>query len=134
MKFSIKNFFSKFDQIRSFLRIWSHLLKKSLMESFICCVVLLKANSPSFVEKCLPISFFGDHDTAIYQQIQLANKSSLTPQVGKFSRGRSCCYFIKAAHLFCSCFSSMLFILSCFNSHICLFFVKVTKLSNVCCK
>ena len=27
MKFSIKNFFSKCDQIRCFLRIWSHLLK-----------------------------------------------------------------------------------------------------------
>ena len=27
MKFSIKDFFSKCDQIRSFLRIWSHLLK-----------------------------------------------------------------------------------------------------------
>ena len=35
MKFSIKDFFSKSDQIRSFLRIWSHLLKKSLMENFI---------------------------------------------------------------------------------------------------
>ena len=34
-KFSIKHFFSKYDQIRSFLRIWSHLLKKSLMENFI---------------------------------------------------------------------------------------------------
>ena len=32
MKFSIKDFFSKFDQIRSFLRIWSYLLKKSLIE------------------------------------------------------------------------------------------------------
>ena len=29
VKFSIKDFFSKCDQIRSFLRIWSHLLKKS---------------------------------------------------------------------------------------------------------
>ena len=28
MKFSIKDFFSKRDQIRSFQRIWSHLLKK----------------------------------------------------------------------------------------------------------
>ena len=28
MKFSIKDFFSKCDQVRSFLRIWSHLLKK----------------------------------------------------------------------------------------------------------
>ena len=34
MKFSIRYFFSKCDQIRSFLRIWSHLLKKSLMENF----------------------------------------------------------------------------------------------------
>ena len=35
MKFSIKDLFSKCDQIRSFLWIWSHLLKKSLMENFI---------------------------------------------------------------------------------------------------
>ena len=39
-KFSIKYFFSKCDQIRSFLRIWSHLLKKSLMENFIFCALL----------------------------------------------------------------------------------------------
>ena len=35
MKFSIKYFFSKCDQIRSFLRIWADLLKKPLMENFI---------------------------------------------------------------------------------------------------
>ena len=35
MKFSIMDFFSKCDQIRRKLRIWSHLLKKSLMENFI---------------------------------------------------------------------------------------------------
>ena len=35
MKFSIKDYFSKCDQIRIFLRIWSRLLKKSLTESFI---------------------------------------------------------------------------------------------------
>ena len=39
MKFSIKDFFSKCDQIRSFLRIWSNLLKKSLMENLIFCAV-----------------------------------------------------------------------------------------------
>ena len=39
MKFSIKDFFSKCDQIRSFLRIWSHVLKKSLMENFIFSAV-----------------------------------------------------------------------------------------------
>ena len=35
MKFSIKDFFSKFDQVCSFQRICSHLLKKSSMENFI---------------------------------------------------------------------------------------------------
>ena len=35
MKYSIKDFFSKCDQIQSFLKIWSHLLKKSVMENFI---------------------------------------------------------------------------------------------------
>ena len=39
MKFSIKDFYSKCDQIRRKLRIWSHLLKKSLMENFIFCAV-----------------------------------------------------------------------------------------------
>ena len=33
MKFSIKRFFNKYDQITSFLRIWS------LMENFIFCAV-----------------------------------------------------------------------------------------------
>ena len=37
--FSIKDFFSKYDQIRMKLRIWPHLLKKSLVENFIFCVV-----------------------------------------------------------------------------------------------
>ena len=39
MKFSIKDIFSKCDQIHTFLRIWSHLLKKSIMENFIFCAV-----------------------------------------------------------------------------------------------
>ena len=34
-----KDFFSKCDQIRRELRIWSYLLKKSLMENFIFCAV-----------------------------------------------------------------------------------------------
>ena len=39
MNFSMKDFFSKCDQIRRKLRIWSHLLKKSIIENFIFCVV-----------------------------------------------------------------------------------------------
>ena len=39
MKFFIKNFFSKCDQIRRKMRILSHLLKKSIIENFIFCAV-----------------------------------------------------------------------------------------------
>ena len=39
VKFSIKDVFSKYDQIRRKLRIWSHLVKKSLMENFIFCAL-----------------------------------------------------------------------------------------------
>ena len=42
IKFSIKDFFSKCDQICSFLRTWSHLLKKFLVENFIFCAVTVK--------------------------------------------------------------------------------------------
>ena len=42
MKFSIKNFFSKCDQIHRKLRVWSHLLKKSLMENFVFHALLCK--------------------------------------------------------------------------------------------
>ena len=35
IKFSIKDFFNNCDQIRNCLRMWYHLLKKSLMENFI---------------------------------------------------------------------------------------------------
>ena len=46
MKFSIKDFVNKCDQIRSFLRIWSYLLKKSLMENFIFSAVYHKISTP----------------------------------------------------------------------------------------
>ena len=39
MKFSIKDFFSKCEQILRKLRICSNLLKKTLMENFIFCAV-----------------------------------------------------------------------------------------------
>ena len=39
MKYSVKDFFNKCDQIRRKLRIWSHLLKKSLTKNFIFCAV-----------------------------------------------------------------------------------------------
>ena len=61
IKFSNKDFFSKYDQIRRFLRIWSHLLKKSLMENFTFCAVYL-------VHYCLDCKLFmailGDNSKA----------------------------------------------------------------------
>ena len=41
LSFSIKDFFSKCDQICCFQQIWSHLLKKSLMEIFIFGAVII---------------------------------------------------------------------------------------------
>ena len=46
MRLSIKDFFSKCDQIRSFQRIWSHLLKKSWMENLIFCAVRCREKDP----------------------------------------------------------------------------------------
>ena len=43
MKFSINDFFSKCDQMCWKLRIWSHLLRKSLIENFIFCAVIIRA-------------------------------------------------------------------------------------------
>ena len=37
LKFSINDFFSKYDQRHIKLQIWSHLMKKSLMENFNFC-------------------------------------------------------------------------------------------------
>ena len=50
MKFSIKDFFSKCEQIRSFLRIWSHLQQKPLMKNFIFCAVKYIFRSTLFTQ------------------------------------------------------------------------------------
>ena len=52
MKFSIKDFFSKCDQIRRKLRIYTHLLKKCLMENFIFCAVFGSGTYPANIS-CL---------------------------------------------------------------------------------
>ena len=55
MKFSIKNFFSKCDQIRRKLQIWSHLLKKYLQENFIFCAVIPKSQQKKVTFPKTPI-------------------------------------------------------------------------------
>ena len=42
MKFSVKDFISKCEQIRKKLRIWSRLPKKSLKENLIFCEITYK--------------------------------------------------------------------------------------------
>ena len=44
IKFPIKDFFSKCDQIRRNVPIWSHLIKKPWMENFIFCAVKTSTN------------------------------------------------------------------------------------------
>ena len=48
MKFPVKDFSSKYDQIHRKLRIWWHLLKKSLMENLFFCVVKIKTYYKNF--------------------------------------------------------------------------------------
>ena len=51
MRFSIPDFFSKCDQTCSFLWIWAHLLKKSLMENFSFCAVCIGFLYAWYLEK-----------------------------------------------------------------------------------
>ena len=46
MKFTIKDLFSKCDQIRRKLQIWSHLLKKFLIENLV--IYFIKFDDPKF--------------------------------------------------------------------------------------
>ena len=97
MKFSIKDFFSKHDQIRRFLRIWSHLQKKSLMENLIFCAVTLKQylrclSECFFIEK-LFLLFFKDYNSLLMLQSSQF-KVNITSKIPKFIG------FIKSASRF----------------------------------
>ena len=50
MEFSIKDLSSKCDQIRRKLRIWSHLLERSIMENLIFCVVYFQMTKPKIIK------------------------------------------------------------------------------------
>ena len=65
MKFSIKDFFSKCDLIRSFLWIWSHLLKKSLIENFIYL-------------QALYLQVLNKHSKKLFIKMILSSKNNLT--------------------------------------------------------
>ena len=65
MKFTIKDFFRKCDQLRSFQHIWSQLLNKSLMENFI------------FVQCMLLCNFSLKNNTAIYSSQEISRIATL---------------------------------------------------------
>ena len=76
MKFSITNFFSKCDQI------WSHLLKKSVMENFIFCAVGARGEHlPSLMSNCTC-----DQDT---QAMLAQSKMKYSTQLDKSTHGVS---------------------------------------------
>ena len=60
MVFSINDLFSKCDQIRRKLRIWSHLLKKSLMENTNFCALFNAVFSLKILD-CVPNMRFLKH-------------------------------------------------------------------------
>ena len=85
----IKDFFSKCEQICRKLRIWSHLLKKSLMENFIFCAVyvlltlrILRINTE--LGLCL---FIARVSETICSQ-QLTNMMLKTTNEGNFDKER----------------------------------------------
>ena len=53
VKFSIMDFFSKCDQIHRKLRIWSHLLKKSLMEKQMISLLRLRSGVTQSLGQCV---------------------------------------------------------------------------------
>ena len=72
IKFSIEDFFSKCDQISSFLWIWTHLLKKPSMESFNFCAVtkvLFAYNCSLFVFFFIVFFFSATMDAPIYKKL-----------------------------------------------------------------
>ena len=74
MKISIEDFFIKYAQIRRKLRIWSHLLKKSLMKIFIFCAVTVV----SMEGRVLPGSYLKENkESKTWQQLVLNRQRKL---------------------------------------------------------
>ena len=77
MKFSIRDFFSRCDQMHSFLRIWSHLLNKSLMENLIFCAVICRGS----FRKCFIINAWQDSEYSLGSKYGSVLNMSRLPKV-----------------------------------------------------
>ena len=87
MKFSIKYLSSKCDQIRSFQRIWSHLLEKSLMENSIfsavyrrlsCMLKIMKGETPIKLIQFQCVKKTSEQGISIYQPITVEKVATST--------------------------------------------------------
>ena len=114
MKFSIKEFFSKCDQIHRKLQIWSHLLKKSLMENFIFCgelrlfateILRYQCNSSHFGFTCV---FFLKNLTFLFWRLKAIKRNLYLKEnlfIARSMKIHSCenlvlCYYFKFFILF----------------------------------
>ena len=102
-KFSIKESFSGCDQISSFLRIWSHLLKKSLLENFISCAAL-EANSSYKTEMIFTslkkeISTYLDNFSHEGRRLQVFCKIAVLKVFTKFARRAPAVHSITGVYL-----------------------------------
>ena len=80
MKIFFKNFFIKCDQIHNFLRIWSHLLKKSLMENFIFCAAKFIHLTMNNSDKLVEISI--SHSPLVNKNSRLLSRVNKDPYEG----------------------------------------------------
>ena len=113
MKFSIRDCSSKCDQICSFLRSWSHLLEKSLMENFIFCAVMslhiaIQKFHSSILSttNCMIYLLFQNHTHSVLHLVMIfllpkMNWSHKLPNWLNFGHQLRCC--VKVGRLVISC-------------------------------
>ena len=111
MKFSIKDFCNKCDKIRRKLWIWSHLLKKSLMENFIFCAV--SENYMVYRSLSHPSRNISDSsDSRIYQN-SLVSHPNISEAVSQSTTSNTVlwkCIAISFKWVYINCFNKIRFL------------------------
>ena len=85
IKLTIQDFFSKCDQIRRKLRIWLHLLKKSLMENFIFSavkyVIHINSRARRHQKWTVKSNILIKQETFLQQQPNIVNRTMISNNV-----------------------------------------------------